>query len=86
VSAVADCSLFMATCPRCKGHLTDNHRCPRRRSVVAFEILASALAGGVAALLLLALFDPRGQVTDLDSLTFIAGAIVAVAINRALRN
>jgi hypothetical protein len=53
---------------------------------VAFEILASALAGGVAALLLLALFDPRGQVTDLDSLTFIAGAIVAVAINRALRN
>jgi hypothetical protein len=76
----------MATCPRCKGHLTDNHRCPRRTSLVAVEIIACAIGGGLAALLLLAVFDPRGQVTDLDSVTFVIGALVAVGINRALRS
>lgn len=76
----------MATCPRCKGHLTDNHRCPRRTSLVAVEIIACAIGGGLAALLLLAVFDPRGQVTDLDSVTFIIGALVAVGFNRALRS
>ena len=30
-----------------------------------------AIGGGIAALLLLALFDPRGQVTDLDTVTFV---------------
>ena len=76
----------MATCPRCKGHLTENHRCPRRRGFIAFEIAMCAIGGGIAALLLLALFDPRGQVTDLDTVTFVVGALVAVGINRALRS
>ncbi|HEY7059309.1 MAG TPA: hypothetical protein VH458_22400 [Vicinamibacterales bacterium] len=76
----------MATCPRCKGHLTENHRCPRRRSLVALEIIACAIGGGIAALLLLAVFDPRGQVTDLDTVTFTVGALAAVGINRALRS
>jgi hypothetical protein len=76
----------MATCPRCKGHLTDDHRCPRRTSLIALEIAACAIGGGLAALLLLAVFDPRGQVTDLDSVTFTVGALVAVGINRALRS
>lgn len=76
----------MATCPRCKGHLTENHRCPRRRSLVAFEIVLWAIGGGLGALLLLALFDPRGQVTDLDTVTFVAGALVAVGMNRVLRS
>jgi predicted membrane-bound spermidine synthase len=75
----------MATCPRCKGHLTENHRCPRRGSLVALEIVLSAIGGGLAALLLLALFDPRGQVTDLDTVTFVVGALVGVGINRLLR-
>lgn len=76
----------MATCPQCKGHLTDSHRCPRRPIVVAAEILACALAGGFVGLLLVALFAPRGQVTDVDSLSVIAGALIAVGINRALRS
>ena len=76
----------MATCPRCKGHLTDGHRCPKRHSFVALEIGACALGGGIAALLLLAAFDPRGQATDMDAATFFIGALVAVAINRALRS
>jgi hypothetical protein len=76
----------MATCPHCKGHLTDGHRCPRRRSLVVVEIAASFIAGGFGGLLLLAAFDPRGQVTDMDAVAFIAGAFVAVGINRFVRN
>jgi len=76
----------MATCPHCTGHLTDGHRCPRRRVFVIVEIAASLIAGGFAGLLLLAAFDPRGQVTDMDAVAFTAGALVAVGINRFVRS
>ena len=75
----------MATCPRCKGHLTDGHRCPRGRAFVAIEIAGVALLGGFMGLLLVAVFDPRGQITDVDGVSAVAGALVAVGINRALR-
>ena len=75
----------MATCPHCKGHLTDGHRCPRRRVFVVAEIAACAIGGGIASLLLLALFDPFHQATDLDAVAILTGAIVAVGINRVLR-
>jgi hypothetical protein len=75
----------MATCPRCKGHLTDSHRCPRRTWIVAAEIVLSGLAGGFAGLLLVAAFDPLGQITDLDTISAVGGALVAIGINRALR-
>jgi hypothetical protein len=78
----------MATCPYCKGHLTDGHRCPAklRRYLVAVEIAASFFAGGFGGLLLLAAFDPRGQVTDMDAVAFSVGALLAVAINRFVRS
>ena len=77
----------MSTCPRCKGHLTDNHRCPRRLVFVAAEVIAAGLAGGAAGLLLVILFDPGGrQITDLESaISVLAGACIAVGINRGLR-
>ena len=50
------------------------------------EIAATFIVGGFAGLLLLAAFDPRGQVTDMDAIAFIAGAFVAVGINRFLRS
>jgi hypothetical protein len=76
----------MATCPHCKGHLTDGHRCPkRRRGLVVVEIAACAIAGGIASLLLLAFFDPFHQATDLDAIAIVAGALVAVGVNRILR-
>lgn len=76
----------MATCPQCKGPLTDHHRCPRRRGLVVLEIIAVALGGGFAGLLLLAAFDPRGQVADMDAITFVVGGAVAVGINRLIRS
>ena len=76
----------MATCPHCKGHLTEGHRCPRRRIYVIAEIIASGIAGGLAGLLLLAAFDPRGQVTDMDATAIVGGAIVAIGLNRILRS
>jgi hypothetical protein len=76
----------MATCPRCKGHLTDSHKCPRRLAIVAAEIIAVALAGAFLGLLLVAIFDRAGQITDADySISVIAGALIAIGLHRALR-
>lgn len=81
------CTLIqsMATCPHCKGHLTDGHRCPKRRVYVVAEIAACAVLGGLAGWMLLAAFDPRGQATDMDLIAIVAGALVGVGINRFLR-
>lgn len=76
----------MSTCPRCKGYLNDSHRCPRRPVLVAAEVIGSALLGGFAGLLLVAIFDPRGQMTDVDTISIAAGALLAIGINRALRS
>jgi len=44
-----------------------------------------AVAGGFAGFLLVALFDPHGQITDLDSIAAVVGALSAVGLNRLLR-
>ena len=76
----------MATCPRCKGHLTETHKCPRRPLIVAAEIVFAALAGGFVGLLLVAVFDRAGQITDTDyAISVIAGALIAIGLHRALR-
>ena len=76
----------MATCPRCKGHLTDSHKCPRRPAIVAAEMIAAALAGAFLGLLLVAVFDRAGQITDADySISVILGALIAIGLHRALR-
>jgi hypothetical protein len=75
----------MATCPYCKGHLTDGHRCPRRRIYVVAEIVAAAIAGGLGGWILLLAFDPRGVVTA-DGLAIGAGMLVGIGINRFARS
>lgn len=75
----------MATCPRCRGHLTEHHRCPRRPAFVVIETILWAIGGALAGLLLVTMFDPLGQITDLDSISAIAGALVAVGVNRIFR-
>jgi hypothetical protein len=54
--------------------------------MVALEIIAAGVVGGFAGLLLVAVFDPRGQITDVDSISLIVGALAGVGINRALRS
>ncbi len=75
----------MATCPRCRGHLTDAHRCPRRRGRVAFQIAAAALAGGLIALIGVALLDPQGQLTHIDTLVVTIGVVAGIGLDRLLR-
>ena len=75
----------MSTCPRCKGHLTDSHRCPRRPGLVAAEIAASAVAGGVGGLVLVALLDPDRQFLQAESVAILIGALAGVAVDRLLR-
>lgn len=75
----------MATCPQCKGHLTEHHRCPRRPAIAWAETFLWAIAGGFAGLLLVAMFDPQGHITDLDWISVIAGALLAVGLNRVVR-
>jgi hypothetical protein len=48
-------------------------------------MIACAFAGGLAGWLLLMAFDPRSQ-TNMDLVAIVAGATVAVAINRLLRS
>jgi zinc transporter ZupT len=79
-------SLLMATCPRCKGHLTDSHKCPRRPLIVGAEITAVALAGALAGFLLVAILDTYEQITNVDLILVVAaGALICVGINRAMR-
>lgn len=75
----------MATCPRCKGHLTDSHVCPRRPLVAAAEIFGSALAGGIIGLLLVVVLDPSGE-PKVDILSILSGALIGIGIDRTLRN
>jgi len=74
----------MATCPRCKGHLTDNHRCPRRPLVVATEVALAALVGAFLALFVVALTMPQGRlIVDLSAM--LIGAACGVGLDRYWR-
>ena len=75
----------MATCPRCRGHLTDNHRCPRRPGRVAAEIILAALAGGLLALIVVALVDPGGELTHIDTAAVAVGIFGGIGLDRLLR-
>jgi hypothetical protein len=49
-------------------------------------MIAVALGGGFIGLLVVAIFDRAGQITDVDySISVIAGALIAIGLHRALR-
>ena len=75
----------MATCPRCHGHLTDGHVCPRTKRSLAFELGVTALVGGLAAIVFMALFDPHQVTVDLDGLVFSLGAIFALGVHQLFK-
>lgn len=74
---------YMATCPRCKGYLTDSHRCPRRPFVAALRTTLAVVGGAIAGLLLVTLIDPNGQTVD-ATLFIVVGGILGGAIYRAV--
>jgi hypothetical protein len=74
----------MATCPRCKGHLTENHVCPRSSKRMVFEVILAATAGALGALLITSLIDPHGQMA-MDAVFLIGGALVGVGLDRWIR-
>ena len=69
----------MATCPRCMGALTENHRCPRRFSRVT-DLLITVIIGGVVGGLLVFVFEERPV-----GLLVLAGAALGAVLANALR-
>ena len=74
----------MATCPRCKGHLTDNHRCPRRSFLVGLEIALAGLAGAIVGLIVVTLTMPQGRLF-IDLSAMLVGALCGIGIDRYFR-
>lgn len=73
----------MATCPRCFGALTENHRCPRGRfSRVGDAMLTIGVGGGIGALVCYGLVErPTGP---LVVATVALGSVLANALRQAL--
>jgi hypothetical protein len=75
----------MSTCPRCKGHLTETHQCPRRPARIVAEVAAAAAGGGLVALLAVAWFDPHGRLAQVDAIATAIGILVGIGVDRLLR-
>jgi hypothetical protein len=74
----------MATCPRCLGPLTENHRCPRGRFSRITDALSTVLGGALAGGLLPLVFTadpPLALVLAAAAL----GAVLANAVRQAVR-
>ena len=73
----------MATCPRCMGALTENHRCPRGRFSRVMGALSTVGIGSVAgALLVFGLVDrPTGALVLAAAAL---GAVLANALRQAI--
>ena len=74
----------MATCPRCFGALTENHKCPKRaignRLMQAFSTVA--IGGLIGTVLTFALIE---QPASALVLTFaVLGAVLASAVRQAV--
>ena len=75
----------MATCPRCHGHLSDHHRCPRRPFRVAVEIAFAAFLGALVAIVIVGLIDPEGTLTHLHAAALAFGIFGGIGLDRLLR-
>jgi hypothetical protein len=74
----------MATCPHCLGPLTDDHQCPRQRSLRTWQLLGSTVGGGALGFVVMALVDPAQRSTNLDVWMIALGAVAGAATYRFL--
>ncbi len=73
----------MATCPRCFGALTDNHKCPRGTFSRITDAVSTVGIGGIAGALLVFVIEER-PVGALVLAAAALGAVLAVAIRQAV--
>ena len=75
--------LLMATCPRCFGALTDNHKCPRGTFSRVTDAVSTVGIGGIAGALFVFLIEER-PVGALVVAAAALGAVLAFAVRQAV--
>jgi len=73
----------MATCPRCLGALTDNHKCPRGTISRVTDAISTVAIGGVGGAVLAFAIEER-PVGALVLAAAALGAVLAFAIRQAV--
>jgi len=75
----------MATCPKCRGHLTAGHRCRRTPFQHTLDLAVAGLVGGVTAMVMTAVFDRHQVVTEYDGYILAAGIALAMLTQSLLQ-
>ena len=74
----------MATCPRCLGPLTEDHRCPRGPFRRAIELLSTVLVGAViGGVLVFGLVEHPADALVLAGAAL--GAVLASAVRQSVK-
>jgi hypothetical protein len=73
----------MATCPRCLGPLTENHRCPRGRFSRIGEALSTVVGGAVVGGLIPVVFGADASLALVLAAAAL-GAVLANAVRQAM--
>lgn len=68
----------MATCPKCRGHLTTAHRCRRTKGQQTLDLALAGLTGGVTSIVMTAIFDRHQMVTNYDGYILACGVAIAM--------
>lgn len=66
----------MATCPKCLGALTDDHRCPSRIFKQVVETMATVLGGGALGVILCFAIEERPTAPLLLASAALGGVVV----------
>ena len=73
----------MATCPRCLGPLTENHRCPRGTVGRVLDALSTIGVGGIGGVAFCYIVEER-PATALVLAAAALGAVLATAVRQAI--
>jgi uncharacterized membrane protein YeaQ/YmgE (transglycosylase-associated protein family) len=73
----------MATCPRCLGALTDNHKCPRGIFSRLAQGVPTVLAGAVVGVVFVYALEEQ-PVTAVVLAAAVLGAVLAIAVRQAI--
>ena len=74
----------MATCPRCLGPLTEDHRCPRGRFSRIGDALSTVVGGAIVGGLVPMIFSTNASLALVLAAAAL-GAVLANAIRQALK-